>query len=212
MLVTGSNTSCSEKPTLFVYDALHDKEATAELLRRFEAQDQVEELTFHTEPGALLPLGEPSLVLTAEQSNTSLAYGDCAAEGLPPAGPRRQSRRGDPRRVDPSGMRVCRPVAWLAGRWWTDRDGEQQTAGLAMLQKFLVTATDGWALATTSVRDLYAEADLRADEVGGDSPQSPHASAWRPLECTPVWPTSCRPGLSPGMRSQPWRPDGRAPR
>ena len=37
-----------------------------------------------------------------------------------------------------------------------------------MLQPFLRSASDGWALAVTSVRDLYAEADLRADEVGGD--------------------------------------------
>ena len=37
-----------------------------------------------------------------------------------------------------------------------------------MLQQFLRTATDGWELALTSVRDLFAEADLHADEVGGD--------------------------------------------
>jgi maltokinase len=39
---------------------------------------------------------------------------------------------------------------------------------LAMMQVFLPHATDGWKLALTSVRDLFAEADLHADEVGGD--------------------------------------------
>ena len=37
-----------------------------------------------------------------------------------------------------------------------------------MLQQFLRTASDGWELALASVRDLFAEADLHADEVGGD--------------------------------------------
>jgi len=41
-------------------------------------------------------------------------------------------------------------------------------ASLAMAQVFLKGATEGWELALTSVRDLYAEADLHADEVGGD--------------------------------------------
>jgi maltokinase len=153
----------------FAYDALHDKEATAELLRRFGAQDQLEALTFHTEPDAELPLGEVSLVLTGEQSNTSLAYGDAAllkvfrrlVPGLNP----------DVEIHDALTRAACEYVApllgWLDGAW-TDRSGERVEAGLAMLQKFLVTATDGWALATASVRDLYAEADLRADEVGGD--------------------------------------------
>ena len=37
-----------------------------------------------------------------------------------------------------------------------------------MLQQFLRTASDGWELALSSARNLFAEADLHADEVGGD--------------------------------------------
>ena len=37
-----------------------------------------------------------------------------------------------------------------------------------MLQQFLRTASDGWDLALVSVRNLFTEADLHADEVGGD--------------------------------------------
>ncbi|HMG32231.1 MAG TPA: aminoglycoside phosphotransferase [Jiangellaceae bacterium] len=153
----------------YVYDALHDKDATAELLRRFAAQDRVNGLSFHTEPGAVLPVGESSLVLTAEQSNTSLAYGDAALlkvfrRVVPGVNPDVEVHDALTR----AGNEYVAPMlGWLDG-WWVSRSGRREEAGLAMLQTFLVTATDGWALATTSVRDLYAEADLHADEVGGD--------------------------------------------
>mgnify|MGYP002143696757 CR=1 FL=1 len=53
-------------------------------------------------------------------------------------------------------------VAALYG-WLTHGDYQ-----LGMLQQFLRTASDGWDLAQASVRNLFAEADLHADEVGGD--------------------------------------------
>ena len=49
-----------------------------------------------------------------------------------------------------------------------DPDPADAPATVAMLQTFVPNASDGWRLATASVRDLYAEGDLHADEVGGD--------------------------------------------
>jgi len=154
---------------LFVYDALHDKAAMADVLEHFATQHTIGDLRFVTEPGAALPLGEQSMVLTGEQSNTSLAYGDVALlkvfrriqPGLNP----------DVEVHDALTRAGCQHIApllgWLEGSW-EDPPGNRQDASLAMLQSFLTTATDGWSLATASVRDLFAEGDLHADEVGGD--------------------------------------------
>jgi maltokinase len=57
-------------------------------------------------------------------------------------------------------------VAALQGAIEGRLDGEPIT--LAMVQDFAANSADGWQMALASVRDLLAEADLRADEVGGD--------------------------------------------
>lgn len=153
----------------FVYDALHDKAAMADVLERFVRQDTVGGLRFISEPGVSLPLGEPALVLPAEQSNTSLAYGNEALLKV--------FRRIQPG-VNPDveihdaltrgGCQYIAPLlGWLEGSWTDSSDGTV-FGSLAMLQTYFTTATDGWSVATASVRDLFAEGDLHASEVGGD--------------------------------------------
>lgn len=153
-----------------VYDALHDKEATAVLLANF-ADDAapVEGLRFHVQPDVKVPFGDASLVLPGEHHNTSLAYGDAALLKV--------FRRVDPgvnpdvelhEALSDAGCTLVAPLlGWIDGDWTGD-DGVTLTGSLAMLRGYLTTASDGWALATASVRDLYAEGDLHADEVGGD--------------------------------------------
>ena len=100
----------------------------------------------------------------AEQSNTSVVFGEQTIMKL--------FRRLNPGvNPDLELHRALRSVgsnevAALQGAVEGTLHGEPTT--LAMLQDFAGNSADGWAMALASVRDLFAEADLRADEVGGD--------------------------------------------
>lgn len=153
------------------YDALHDKEVTGAWLAGIATARTDGRLTFAAGPGAAaLPLEASSLVNTGEQSNTSLIFDDAAIlkvfrQVYPGHNPDIEvhealSRLGDGDR------HVARLFGHVSAQW--SSDGAPTRADLAMLQEFFQTATDGWELAKVSVRDLYAEADLHADEVGGD--------------------------------------------
>ena len=154
--------------TVHAYDAVHDREVTILWLRAFDEGLQAEGLTFHRIPGYDLDLTTHSTLFSGEQSNSSLAFGDDSLMKV-----FRKVTPGDNPDIEIHAALTRsgnEHVAALYG--WLEVEGSEETGGepvhLAMLQQFLRTASDGWELALASVRDLFAEADLHADEVGGD--------------------------------------------
>jgi maltokinase len=146
----------------YVYDAVHDHDLTRVLLERMAAGVDVGPMRFRSI--GVLDTDLQSLASPAEQSNTSLIYGDTYICKLfrrltPGINPDLELSLG---LVRAGSKHVPALHGWISA----ELDGTLCT--LAMLSEFLRTGTDGWQLAGTSVRDLYAEADLRADEVGGD--------------------------------------------
>ncbi|MGY1739911.1 MULTISPECIES: maltokinase N-terminal cap-like domain-containing protein [unclassified Blastococcus] len=152
----------------YAYDAMRDREATTPWLVHLAEQARVGSLRFVAEEGATIPAGLPGDVISTEQSNTSLVYGSEAILKL--------FRRLEPglnpdveihdalRRTDNEHIAPLLGYAEIDH----DRDPDTEPATVLMLQTFVPNASDGWRLATASVRDLYAEGDLHADEVGGD--------------------------------------------
>ncbi len=152
------------------YDAVYLKPAADAFLKGFHHRRDDDTMTFHVVDEAELPSEQVSgTVMTAEQSNTSIAYGEDSILKLfrrltPGANPDIEIHEALTRAGD---QHIARLQGWISGVW-SDPDGNEARGELAMLQVYLVTATDGWALALASVRDLLMEQDLHPDEVGGD--------------------------------------------
>ncbi|MDP9239807.1 MAG: aminoglycoside phosphotransferase [Actinomycetota bacterium] len=146
----------------FAYDAAQDSETSAVLLSLIAEDATIGDLRFIPEPGAELDTSQSSRVSSAEQSNTSLVYGESYILKI-------FRRVTDGRNPD---LEVHRALASVGCRHIAPPLGAIESADpdvtYAMLQEYVANAADGWHMATTSVRDLYAEADLHADEVGGD--------------------------------------------
>lgn len=149
-----------------VYDGLRDPRGTESLVTHLAAQDHVGGLRFRLVEGAPAPEPARGRLLEGEQSNSSLVFGDdlmvkvfrLVQPGLNPDVELHAALAG----------RECPAVASLRGWVELEDDMADGATTLAMAQEFLAGAADGWAMATASVRDLFAEADLLADEVGTD--------------------------------------------
>ena len=153
----------------YVYDALHDRQSMALWLRAFAAPPASTArglLHFHSLPGYDLDLDAHSTLFSGEQSNSSVAFGeDSLMKVFRKVTPGVNPDIAIHQVLTEAGSTH---VASLYG--WLDLVDEETntTIQLAMLQQFLRTASDGWDLALASVRNLFAEGDLHADEVGGD--------------------------------------------
>jgi maltokinase len=152
--------------TRWVYDALHEKDVTPAWLIgiRDETRDGPLAFSRYCDDPEAIPVDQPSLVLTGEQSNTSMVFGDVAIMKV-----FRRLHPGINPDIEIQGALTrlgAKHVPALLGSVEAQIDGEPWS--LAMLQEFMTTASDGWELAKASVRDLMAEADLHAEEAGGD--------------------------------------------
>jgi maltokinase len=194
---------------LHCYDALHDPELAGWLLGRLAAGEVIGPLRFHLLPGRRIIKGLRSLVLTGEQSNTSVIYGDkliakFLRRSVPGVNPDLELSLA----LADSGCRnIPQPVGWIdltlaedfgaaqaqpqhdehaadepagheAGATTPARPGSYggyefyggpEPITVATVSEFLPTATDGWLLAQTSVRDLYAQpVGTEPKDAGGD--------------------------------------------
>ncbi|MBE8472720.1 maltokinase N-terminal cap-like domain-containing protein [Streptomyces justiciae] len=139
-----------------VYEALHDPRPAEVLLEALRSRAHIGGLRFERDPGQDIRSGLVPRVMTAEQSNTSVVYGDTfilkllrrIVPGVNPdlELPLALAREGC--------SRVPAPTAWLNA----ELDGESYVLGV--LQPFVQGAADGWELA---LRELAKGEDFSAE-------------------------------------------------
>ncbi|KUO15033.1 maltokinase N-terminal cap-like domain-containing protein [Streptomyces dysideae] len=131
---------------LTVYDALQDPRSAQLLLERLRHPGTSGPLRFEADPSVPVPAGLAPRVLDAEQSNSSLVYGDAFILKVF----RRIQPGVNPDLEVPGALagqgcrRVPAPVAWF-------RTAHPQEATLGVLQPFLPDASDGWTLALNAL-------------------------------------------------------------
>ncbi|MGX1272438.1 maltokinase N-terminal cap-like domain-containing protein [Streptomyces phaeoluteigriseus] len=142
-----------------VYDALYDTRPAEVLLEALRTEARIGVLRCERDPGQEIRAGLVPRRLTAEQSNSSVVFGDTfilkllrrVVPGVNPdlELPLALAREGS--------SRVPAPTAWLHADL---EDGVGESYVLGVLQPFVQGATDGWELA---LRELAKGEDFGAE-------------------------------------------------
>lgn len=154
---------------LTAYDALHDPQLCALLLDAIAAEQTVGTVRFSREPGAVIESWPGSRVISTEQSNTSVVFGEAAILKVV----RRIFTGVNPDLEMPAALaqlgsrRVPRPY----GRIETELDGE--LAQLGVLSQYLAHAVNGRMLVIADLRNLYGQ----HGSYGPDYQMSPAADS-----------------------------------
>ena len=150
---------------VWAYDALHDHSATPLWLSGFAEGKPLGDLVFHRVDDPEIDVHARSTVLTGEQSNSSVIFGDDSMMKVF----RRITPGQNPDIEILSALTEAgnEHIAALYG--WVDAPGpDGEVLQLGLLQQFLRTASDGWELALASLRNLYGDGDAHPEESGGD--------------------------------------------
>ncbi len=180
----------------YAYDAMRDREATVPWLTHLVAASTVGPMHFHPAGVAYIPEGLPGDVISTEQSNTSLVYGETAILKLfrrlePGLNPdvevhdalRRRRTRTSPR-------------CWATSRSTTPTEGGRRPRSRCCRPSCPTPATaGGWpppACGTSTPR-----ATCTPTRSAGTSPARPSGWARRRPRCTGTWPGCCPTGRPP---------------
>ncbi|WP_225634864.1 maltokinase N-terminal cap-like domain-containing protein [Streptomyces solaniscabiei] len=177
------------------YDALYDSRPAEVLLEALRSRARVGGLRFERDPDQEIRNGLVPRLMTAEQSNSSVVYGDTfilkllrrIVPGINPdlELPLALAREGCPRVPAPTGWMV----ADLTGQTWV----------LGVLQPYVQGATDGWELA---LRELAKGQDFAAEARAlGRATAEVHTALARALPTVTLGHSQLRP-LVEGMTAR----------